>query len=466
MTTRLIAVLKPAPFHACVLAAVWTSACSTRLPRQAAPGAEAGPGQPVEAPSGTPRIVKPVKPRWKTIPHVEYVHSACARGKPVTDSGCSASFQLTLRDGEFFSIVILDTDTLHFTYALEAFARSDTGQKLQGGTEVHDTLVLYRQHEKRYGGYILRVTRKDDPSNARGDALLTINVVTREWALEFAGGFTVSGLKDRVYSVRNDTLVDATTEAKTPVLRIQRQRDRENQQSLGLGSFVHLYNTGLPWLGISFGLGLEQSRAASYYFGPSIRLGGKATLTAGVLWGNVKTLPAGFAENQVVADANVINGTGTRTQHSLFAGISYSFIGGADKALAKPFAEQGASPAPSTTPSDAAATDVVTAITPVDTVLFDEEFQAEFLSKAGSQVGKAEVVFFATDTTDTQVTEVTFDPAGDDATFSAGITPETTGKVAVTVSFSKPGTFHIHAKIGTKDLGALMMVIVQDKDSD
>lgn len=408
---------------------------------------------------------KPPKPTWQSVPHVVYNHAACKAGQPITSTGCSPRFHLSLGNGQVFAIAIVGTDTARFDYSIESIVRAPGKQILEAGTDVNDTLVLRQQHDKRYGGYIIHiVARKNNPSKARNPADITIEVKTLEWELEFGGGFTVSGVKDPVYAVVADTIVDSsgTTPAPLGVLRIKRQKKAEDEQRLGLGSFVHVYTTRLPGLGISFGLGLEQNRAASYYFGPSIRLGGKATLTSGLLWGNVKTLPPGFSERQIVADANVINGSGNRTQRSWFVAISYSFIGGADKALAKPFADQPPVPGTqSTTPAGGAgngsagdSTGVIAAFGDT-TIHVGDTLVASFTEKKGDANDTIPVTFVVRDSIGKPTTTgFTLTPMGP-------ITPKAGTSFPITIVFTSDGEFRLVPVFEGKEGGEVIKITVK-----
>jgi hypothetical protein len=100
---------------------------------------------------------------------------------------------------------------------------------------------------------------------------------------------------------------------------------------------VHITRTQLP-LGFTFGLGIEQNRAASYYTGLTWLFGDAAALTIGPIWGQTRTLPAGVqGVGTLVTDPNVANNVVTRTKGSWFVGLSYRFIGGANSGLRKPF---------------------------------------------------------------------------------------------------------------------------------
>lgn len=408
----------------------------------------------------------------KSLKRVRFVHRACTKTMPLSAPACAPRYKLSLSDGQAFAVEIQDTDTMEFSYSIEPQKREDL--KTEGlGEEPHHTKTLILQHDKRYRGYLIHIIRsKTTGERSRGDAVVTIEVATREWGLEFGGGFTVSGLRDPVYAVRTDSVADPATGTQTAVLRINREKKREDEQRLGLGSFVHVYNTAFPAVAFTFGLGLEQNRAASYYFGPSLRLGGKATLTGGVLWGSVNTLPKGFSENQIVKDANVISTLGNRTKRSWFVSVSYSFIGGADKALAKPFANQpppaGATEqqgAPSGGKGDTPAGLQLVPDPPTTaemTLVAGVEQELIFKFKNPENTAQVAIAAFTQDDPPKPATDVEFSPKGSSGT-SGPLPQEDTGQYKVKVKFNSPGKFFLKAVVDKGKPADLVNVTVTPK---
>jgi len=138
------------------------------------------------------------------------------------------------------------------------------------------------------------------------------------WDLALTGGFVVSGLVDPVWALGN-----VTGQATRVVLR---QPEQENSVNLGVAMFAQVYHDRYGWVApLSFGIGLRGDARATFYLGSALRFGPHASLTAGLAIGPVAALPAGVVEGRPVTDTNFLSDLGTRTQHSWFTGVTYTF---------------------------------------------------------------------------------------------------------------------------------------------
>ncbi len=256
--------------------------------------------------------------------------------------------EVVLRDGEEFTIVVLNTVPDMFKFELQSATRAPAPGRTAAALNRQEQKQLTRQdltrqvmsgvHHKQYGGYLLRVTSLtdgpvdvDDNGTARKlvDFVLMLGVTTSSWEIETAGAFTASGLTDPQFYVDQQDYVRQNKKAQDAV-------------KLGVGAFVHLYHSRHPEYALSFGIAINDSQRIAYYLGPSLRLGGKAFITAGVAAGSVSRLPNGVVLNQKVSDQSALTTLPTRTSWSAFFGFSYTFLGGAEQ-LKKPF--EGPTPA-------------------------------------------------------------------------------------------------------------------------
>jgi len=137
--------------------------------------------------------------------------------------------------------------------------------------------------------------------------------------MALTGGFVASGLTDPVYALGN-----VSGQATRVVVR---ETDQESTSTLGIGMFAQVYHDRYPWIApLSFGIGIRGDSRATFYLGPALRLGSHASLTAGVAIGPVSTLPAGVVEGRTVTDTNFLTNLSTRTTHSWFTGVTYTFV--------------------------------------------------------------------------------------------------------------------------------------------
>jgi hypothetical protein len=237
---------------------------------------------------------------------------------------------LQLTNGETFKVVVTNTNTKEFDYivaGIEISTPSSGAVKTQAVDTTRKELTL--QHDKKYGGYSVRVSAKPGGSTASGltNKVWYIPALTIGWDTDFAGGFTVSKLTNPVYEVRT---IGATS-------TVARNEGAEDAVALGLAAFVHVYHGKLPWLAATFGLGVTNQSEASYFLGPSWRFSDKGALTAGYCWGSVDRLPSGVHEGDVVTDPNVLASLGSQVRGAGFFAISFKFITVGDL-FQKPFA--------------------------------------------------------------------------------------------------------------------------------
>ena len=105
---------------------------------------------------------------------------------------------------------------------------------------------------------------------------------------------------------------------------ITRVRSAEDDARLAFAGLVTLYHTGtLPWLGASFGMGLDSDARLRYYAGPAFRFGGKGVVSAGVALGPIARLPAGLQEGDRWVDINTVQ-VESRIATSWYVAFSYA----------------------------------------------------------------------------------------------------------------------------------------------
>jgi len=251
-----------------------------------------------------------------------------------------ASYYLKLHDDQVFKIQILNTlpDKFQYEIAGVLLPVEDKSIKKNADATKPVTKEIVHRHEKKYGGYILRIrsisgspVKIDGTKMQLQDRTLIIVVETLGWDYEIAGAFTINWLTDPVFALKQ---VELDNSNKYIIIENTGARD---QAKLGLGAFVHLFNRQFPLLAISFGLGVNNDNNVTYYTGGSWRLGGQAAITTGIAWGSVARLPNGLSIGDLTTDAGILNNLGKRTDCKFFFSISLNFIKAADL-LQKPFA--------------------------------------------------------------------------------------------------------------------------------
>lgn len=263
-----------------------------------------------------------------TLQKIHFTHADCGP----KGGECRVSYSLALEDGETFAIIVKGAQPDLFRYDIAAFKAAEENKARIAGEAT--TEVFFQQHDGQFGGYVMSISLREGKTSDTPPATLLISVRTKEWRLAFAGGFPISSLHDRTFSLQDTTVGGATR------YLVRREKDHEDKVSLATATFVHLRHStngllGVPWLGLSFGLGVGSN--TTYYVGPSGFFGDAGALTVGAVFGSHADLPAGVTEGAVTANANALTTLARRNAAGIFAGFSYSFIGGGDADLKKPF---------------------------------------------------------------------------------------------------------------------------------
>ena len=246
-------------------------------------------------------------------------------------------FDLELNDRQTFTVRISNTCPDAFEYS---FVGVERAPELQGAAKKplvdKDIDIPY---DARFGGYAFTIALKPgaDPASVceSGDKLKStsfiVSVRQSEWGLSFSGGFTISGLTNKVFAIKTENGVKKVIE----------EPDKADERKLGAASFVHVFHDRAAWKGLQpalgFGLGISGDNKAEYLIGAGLRLGDKATLNLGWAWGSISRLPNGVTFDTPIADDNVLNNLGTQVVRRVFVGLSYSFIDTKERLL-KPFA--------------------------------------------------------------------------------------------------------------------------------
>lgn len=281
------------------------------------------------------------------------------------DQSPGTVFRTELKHGDILQIKISQTFPDAFDYRVEGFAPvvvTPSGPSATSSltpAQLKDIPLPPVTHNREYGGYYVRIRSKvaqlptvnvNGTTRTLQETTLTIIVDTQGWNYDIAGAFAITKLTDPVFAVVTESDGAGGTQQ-----RIVQDPSAEDDASLGLAGMVHLYHQNKPNLALSFGLGINDGDATSYFFGPSWRFNDKAAITVGWVWGPRKRLPAGVRVGDVVTDPNILNNLANRTDRQTFISFSYSFLNPGDT-LTKPFAGGGSgTPAVAVPPAPAAA---------------------------------------------------------------------------------------------------------------
>ena len=243
-----------------------------------------------------------------------------------------------LTPGERLIVEIQNTDPVQFAYKLAAVTPATTPQAITalavGDTKL-ETVKVEEVHAAAVGTYLVKIElREKTPGvlhtgeitrNGATVRLRPVNLIVNvesspTWNLAFAGAFTGSDLTDPVFALQKRT---DNAGVETDV--IVEQKDDEDEARLGLGAFLHLFHERKPQWAWSFGIGVQEQGATSYYVGPTYRFGDKGALTGGLVWAAVDRLPGGARVDAPPPDANTLSNLGSKIEQGIFFAMSYSF---------------------------------------------------------------------------------------------------------------------------------------------
>lgn len=241
-------------------------------------------------------------------------------------TGGPTAFALALGDGEHFFVLVRHTDPGAFTYNLAAVALDSVRSRMEGlGPREEAAAVdvcLTGVHRQKFGGHIVRITRRAGAETDLPDVVIILTVSTDGFRYELAGAFTISNLIDPVYTLADGLIV--------------RNLEAEDAARLGFGGFINVYHSSWPWVAAAFGIGLDSDGQTRYYLGPGFRFGDTASIVGGVVFGPVSRLPDNLIEGDRAMNIATVD-MDTRLAARPFVAFSYSFVGWGGGALERPF---------------------------------------------------------------------------------------------------------------------------------
>ncbi len=216
---------------------------------------------------------------------------------------------LSVAAGEKIEVTVTNTNTVLFECSvtgIEIVRQPNPRAVLETDTTVCKKEI---SHDSRFGGYFVKVQPK---AAAKAEAIEASGLEARTWILfvdetgwrtDILVGVVGSGLTSPKFFL--DTGDD-------DVKRVFEDPDAEDDLAFGFASFATVYHDEIfkGW-GLSLGLGINDNDL-SVLFGPSYRLGKRATLTAGYSWGPVDRLPTGLAVGDVFEQDNLSLESATR----------------------------------------------------------------------------------------------------------------------------------------------------------
>lgn len=267
--------------------------------------------------------------------------AAAVREVTYSHAGVNADWQTSVQvePGEVFKLKITDTCPAAFEIENRPIPRaggpSRPGVGAAGACSAPGTKEISIVHEATNSGYIVNLTRQQQgPITVPfggfqvpvRDVTLVISVPESSWDYELAGAFTLSDLTDPAFGLE---MRDVEGEQKPFVIRDEGAEDDVNP---GAGAFIHVFHRRLRPLALTFGLGVSEQTAPTYYTGLSWRWGGKGAFTAGYAWGAVDRLPSGTRFDTPV-DAGLLGNLQQRLEGAWFFGVSYPFLDTGNKLL-------------------------------------------------------------------------------------------------------------------------------------
>lgn len=178
----------------------------------------------------------------------------------------------------------------------------------------YDAAVRMAQREKKEGEIVLEGFSFD------------LWVETDEgWSLTFNGGTAFSGLRSPQYYVKTDGR--GTEDAKDDTKTVEEDNSNRDSFRPDLIAAANLLFPGRTGLGLQFAVGMNNDADPKYFFGPSVRIGSRFTIAAGIMGGRIDRLPTGQATGRPPLNGdNTLADLPKRFSRSGFVAVSFSFV--------------------------------------------------------------------------------------------------------------------------------------------
>ena len=270
---------------------------------------------------------------------------------------------LRIKNGEYFHVVIGNTDPTLFTYSVTAIPKAESTSANIGATGSpieatrRDWTAVSMLHSDAFVKYrvVIAVRAGITPTPTRGTAAdvaggrggrrggrprvtqlqpatFDIFVNTKPGVeVSFTGGVAFSGLRSpQFFTKTDDKGTAATTDDTKTVEEDVEARDRFRPDTIAVTNIRDPNKFG--GVGLAFGVGLNNDADPRYFFGPSYFLGKNVLLHAGWTGGRVDRLPNGQQTGKAPINGdNTLAELPKRFKHGFYVGISFAFIPNAQK---------------------------------------------------------------------------------------------------------------------------------------
>ncbi|ORE89467.1 hypothetical protein ATO7_06290 [Oceanococcus atlanticus] len=258
-------------------------------------------------------------------------------------------YEIDVKPGDEIELTIIDTckNDVYIKYLGYTPPPGAGQQKDQGALAAPpctgEQITAKWIHAAKNAGYVVNVTRKDSTkalqviqAGGKATPLEDRTYILRVpanvgWGLSFSGGFTISELINRKYSV-NTTTMSVEGQEDMQVFTVQRNGNAEDAISPGAGFFAHVSHPQFRFdaldmdFALTFGIGVGQGEETTRMAGVSLGFG-EFKITLGEMFGKVTTLPNGYQVGDELPAANAIDTLDTRNDHAFFIAFSYDFLG-------------------------------------------------------------------------------------------------------------------------------------------
>jgi hypothetical protein len=312
---------------------------------------------------------------------------------------CDRPMVLAAEDGEFFQVVIKNTDTTQFEYTITAVPDQEVPTSTSGATGVGVPAIpwaetsLTMRHSKIFSRYRVTIGLRSDlattagtkaptardaagaaPGASRraqreGKESLLYPVKFDVWVktkatfeVAFTGGAAFNSLRSPHYFVRTDD--HGTSDTKDDTKTVEEDltaKDKFRPDTIAVANLR--FPDKYKGFGLAFGVGLNNDSDPRYFFGPSYFFGRHFLLHAGWAGGRIDRLPDGqvIGKPPIHGD-DTLSSLPKRFAHAFYVGVSFGFVPGSEDAFKGAFgsaqktAKPGAEKQPEA-PESAAAVD-------------------------------------------------------------------------------------------------------------
>jgi hypothetical protein len=253
------------------------------------------------------------------------------------NTAAGALSAVSLRHNSMFEVLIYDTDTNCYDYAINgvipAPAATAVVQSIMFSGPPPDTtrILLKTKHMERVQSYTVRATKKANAAQTctLQDKTWTIPVAAF-WNMSVSGAFLLDGLTDRVFFLEAGKGRLPGDSADRDGFYVRENTSGRDDFHKGFAVMTQLYYDSaraVDWVPLSIGF-TSVNNDTVFLISPAagLRLGSRVYLSAGLAFGQRNRLPNGLVVDEFITEATALNTIPRESKAAWYFAASLSFV--------------------------------------------------------------------------------------------------------------------------------------------